>query len=119
MHFQFFKYKIFTINLLFLILAIIRFFDTLTPNNLHPDVYLILTLVLIVSISISPVIYGMMNPPIRKEFIIFLRGRDSDRKETIKMSMRHSSPNIRNHLKKIPSCESKSAMESRRHLSLI
>jgi hypothetical protein len=42
-------------------------------NNLHPDVYVLLTVILIISISISPVIYGFMNEQIRVECFELIR----------------------------------------------
>jgi hypothetical protein len=36
-------------------------------NNLHPDIYVLLTVFFIISISVSPIIYGLMNTQVRKE----------------------------------------------------
>ena len=38
-------------------------------NNLHADVYIVLTILFIISISVSPVIYGLMNRQIRQHCI--------------------------------------------------
>lgn len=42
-------------------------------NNLHPDVYVLLTVIFIISIAISPIIYGLMNTQIRVQCIIILK----------------------------------------------
>lgn len=42
-------------------------------NSLHPDVYVLLTVLFIMSISISPIIYGLMNKQIRVQCVILLR----------------------------------------------
>ena len=38
-------------------------------NNLHADVYIVLTMLFIISISVSPVIYGLMNRQIRQHCV--------------------------------------------------
>lgn len=43
----------------------VRMFDT--RNNLHPDFYVLLTVLFIISISVSPIVYGLMNTQIRKK----------------------------------------------------
>ena len=42
-------------------------------NSLHPDVFIFLTVLFIISISISPVIFGVMNKQIGDHCIILLR----------------------------------------------
>lgn len=51
--------------------GIIRLIDT--KNNLNPDVYVLLTVLFIISISVSPVIYGLMNNQIRIQCTVLLR----------------------------------------------
>ena len=50
--------------------GIIRLIDK--SNSLHPDYYILLTVLFIVSISVSPIIYGLMNTQIRKQCIFLL-----------------------------------------------
>ena len=50
--------------------GIIRSFDK--SNSLHPDYYILLTLLFVVSISVSPIIYGLMNTQIRKQCILLV-----------------------------------------------
>jgi hypothetical protein len=49
----------------------IRLFDK--KNNLNPDVYIVLTVLFIISISVSPIIYGLMNTQIRVQCVHLLR----------------------------------------------
>jgi hypothetical protein len=49
----------------------IRLFDK--NNNLNPDVYILLTVLFIISISVSPIIYGLMNTQIREQCKHLLR----------------------------------------------
>ena len=51
--------------------GIIRTVDK--KNDLHPDVYILLTVLFIVSISVSPIIYGLMNSQIRIQCLTILR----------------------------------------------
>ena len=63
---------IFTVFLFgYLPYGIIRMLDK--KNSLHPDVYVLLTVLFIISISISPVIYGLMNNQIRIQCIRLLK----------------------------------------------
>nr|QVK45725.1 G protein-coupled receptor [Proales similis] len=50
--------------------GVIRLIDK--KNNLHPDVYVLLTVLFIISISVSPIIYGLMNTQIRVQCIYLL-----------------------------------------------
>jgi hypothetical protein len=50
--------------------GIIRSVDK--SNSLHPDYYILLTVLFIISISVSPVIYGLMNTQIRKQCKLLL-----------------------------------------------
>jgi hypothetical protein len=63
---------IFTVFLFgYLPYGFIRLIDS--KNNLHPDVYVLLTVIFIISISISPIIYGLMNNQIRIQCILLLK----------------------------------------------
>lgn len=55
----------------FLPYGIIRGSDK--DNSLHPDVYVALSIIFIISISISPLIYGLMNNQIRTQCIILIK----------------------------------------------
>jgi hypothetical protein len=50
--------------------GIIRLIDK--SNSLHPDFYILLTVLFITSISVSPIIYGLMNTQIRTQCIFIL-----------------------------------------------
>ncbi len=58
----------------------VRNFDK--ENSLHPDMYIFLTLLFIASISISPLIYGIMNKSIRKQIRSMFSGGNLDRHVT-------------------------------------
>jgi hypothetical protein len=51
--------------------GIIRMLDR--KNSLHPDVYVLLTVIFIISISVSPIIYGLMNNQIRAQCVLLLK----------------------------------------------
>lgn len=55
----------------FLPYGIIRGSDK--DNSLHPDVYVALSIIFIISIGISPLIYGLMNNQIRTQCKILIR----------------------------------------------
>ena len=50
--------------------GVIRLIDA--KNSLHPDFYVFLTIIFIISITVSPVIYGLMNKCISSHCIILL-----------------------------------------------
>lgn len=51
--------------------GIIRGFDK--NNGLHPDIYIFLTLLFIMAISISPLIFGVLNKQIKGQCIVLIR----------------------------------------------
>ncbi|RNA27148.1 trapped in endoderm-1-like [Brachionus plicatilis] len=62
---------IFTVFLFgYLPYGIIRLIDK--DNDFHPDFYVFLTVLFIISISISPIVYGLMNNQIRSQCIVIL-----------------------------------------------
>lgn len=50
--------------------GIIRLIDK--DNDFHPDFYVFLTVIFIISISISPIVYGLMNSQIKNQCIVIL-----------------------------------------------
>ena len=54
----------------FFLKGVVRNIDK--KNNLHPDVYIGLTLLFMIPISVSPLIYGIMNNSIREQCIILI-----------------------------------------------
>lgn len=63
---------IFTVFLFgYLPYGIIRLIDK--SNSLHPDYYILLTVLFIISISVSPIIYGLMNTQIRTQCVVIIQ----------------------------------------------